>query len=68
MLPTEDKPRFTNDSKDSSERLPQEILVGSKENLSGKSSANDSPNASDKGASSVSNMDGWFKKARKVEE
>lgn len=68
MLPTEDKPRSTNDSKKVPERLPEEILLGSNENLSGKSSANDSPNASDKASSSVSNIDGWIGQAKEVEE
>ena len=68
MLLTEDKPRSTNNKQDVPERLPEEILLGSKENLSGKSPANDSANATDKGGSSVSNIDSWLDEAKEVEE
>lgn len=67
-LQLENSSRSTNNKQDVPERLPKEILVGSKENLSGKSPANDSANASEPGQSSSSNPESWFKKARKVEE
>ena len=68
MLPTEDSPRSTNDRKGVPERLPEEILLVSKENLSGKSRSESSANASGTGQSSSSNSESWFDKARQVEE
>jgi len=64
----DDSSRPTNNKQDAPERLPEEILLGSKENLSGKSRSESSANASGTGQSSSSNSESWFDKARQVEE